>query len=287
MIRIILIQLIVFFLGIFIILTLFPLSVLARVIPVSLGQKEISQSADSGITLTVTYDNYHYQPELQTAWGFSCIIQGMDKTILFDTGGNGQVLLSNMQDLNINPETIDIIVLSHIHGDHVGGLMSFLERNTRSTVYLPQTFPQRFKGEVCQSGADIIEVGPSTEICPNVYSTGIMGSGIKEQSIILRTDQGMIVITGCAHPGIVNILKKAGQLFSDEIVLAMGGFHLGGQSSYQLRNLIADFKRLGVSYVGPCHCSGDLTRQLFEEEYQDHYLAIGVGKVIHLPDLEK
>jgi 7,8-dihydropterin-6-yl-methyl-4-(beta-D-ribofuranosyl)aminobenzene 5'-phosphate synthase len=97
------------------------------------------------ISITVVYDNNPYREGLSTSWGFSCLIRGTEKTILFDTGGNGSVLLSNMKRLRIEPEEIGIVFLSHIHGDHVGGLAQFLEANKNVTVFLPVSFPEKFK----------------------------------------------------------------------------------------------------------------------------------------------
>jgi 7,8-dihydropterin-6-yl-methyl-4-(beta-D-ribofuranosyl)aminobenzene 5'-phosphate synthase len=97
------------------------------------------------LSITVVYDNNPYKAVLTTSWGFACVIKGTEKTVLFVTGGNSAVLLNNMQQLGIDPEEIDIVVLSHIHGDHVGGLKVFLKENFNVTVYLPATFPMDSK----------------------------------------------------------------------------------------------------------------------------------------------
>jgi len=240
-----------------------------------------------GIEITVIYDNYPFKPGLKTSWGFSCVVRGTEKTILFDTGGNGSILLSNMKKLEIDPQEIDLVVLSHIHGDHVGGLGDFLGQNAEVDVYLPQTFPHNFKENARNYGAKIFEVQESTKICENTYSTGVLGMGIKEQALIVRTEQGIIVITGCAHPGIVNIVKKAKDLLREDLLLVMGGFHLMGQSQGSIEKIISQFRNLGVHFVGPCHCSGDTNRQLFQKEYAENYINIGVGKIIHLHELIK
>ena len=80
------------------------------------------------MAITVIYDNNPYKEGLETAWGFAASITGTEKTILFDTGGDGSILLNNMQKLAIDPNGIDTVVLSHIHPDHTGGLNSFLEK---------------------------------------------------------------------------------------------------------------------------------------------------------------
>jgi len=238
------------------------------------------------VNITVVYDNNPYKEGLQTSWGFSCLITGAEKTILFDTGGDGSVLLSNMEKLAIEPNSIDLVVLSHIHGDHTGGLDSFLEKNPSVTVYMPKSFPTKFKDNVQNAGAKIVEVQGSLNICENVYSTGQLGKLIREQSLIIRTDKGLVVITGCAHPGIVKIVSAVREQLKEDIVLVMGGFHLEWATKGKLEKIISAFRKLGVRYAGPCHCSGDKARALFEKHFGKNYINIGAGKTIALADLQ-
>ena len=243
-----------------------------------------SMITSKNLTITVTYDNNLYREKLENGWGFSCLIRGMEKTILFDTGGNSSILLRNMKKLDI--DSGEVVVLSHIHGDHVGGFYGFLEKNSKVVVYLPGSFPESFKDEVKECGAKVVEIRQPLKICENVYSTGELGVWIKEQALIVRTEKGLIVITGCAHPGIVKIVSKAKDLIKDDVLLVMGGFHLGGESRGKIEKIISSFKKLGVQHVGPCHCSGDLARKLFEREYGKNYIDVGVGKVITMEDLK-
>jgi 7,8-dihydropterin-6-yl-methyl-4-(beta-D-ribofuranosyl)aminobenzene 5'-phosphate synthase len=234
---------------------------------------------ESAKDVIIVYDNNPYKEGLKATWGFSCVVR-CERTILFDTGGNGTILLENMEKLNINPKEIDIVVLSHIHGDHVGGLSRFLEINHNVTVYLPKSFPERFKENI-----DVVEVQEPLRILDGVYSTGEMGSWIREQSLIIQTGSGLIVVTGCAHPGIVKIVKRAKELLKGNVLLVVGGFHLLNHGEGKIREIISDFKNLDVRYVAPCHCSGDLARKLFKERYGERYINAGVGRVITLNDL--
>jgi len=118
----------------------------------------------SSVIISVVYDNNEYDPGLKTAWGFSCLIKGTKKTILFDTGRNGRVLLSNMSKLKIDPQEVEVIVLSHIHGDHVGGLNAVLDENSKVTVYLPHSFPDSFKDEVKRYGE---RINYNYRLCPS------------------------------------------------------------------------------------------------------------------------
>ena len=267
-------------------LTIFPTHKEGRKGQIVLAEENTPTAAAKDISITVSYDNNPYKERLITAWGFSCVIRGTEKTILFDSGGDGSILLTNMEELGINPKEIDLVVLSHIHGDHVGGLPSFLENNPEVVVYLPKSFPRGFKDGVKEYGAKIVEVQGPLKICQGVYSTGELGTWIKEQSLIIHTEKGLIVITGCAHPGIVKIVDKAKDLVKNDVLLVMGGFHLGGESKGEIENIVSSFRKLGVSYVGPCHCSGDAARQLFKEQYGENFINIGVGRVVTMNDLK-
>ena len=258
--------------------------------------KSVSTPGVNNLAITVTYDNNPCKQGLETAWGFAASITDAEKTILFDTGG-GRSLLDNMQKLKIEPDRIDIVVLSHIHRDHTGGLGYFLEKNPNVTIYLPESFPKKLKDSARDCGAKIVEVNPTPpeaspaarealKICENVYSTGQLGKLIKEQSLIIRTNNGWAVITGCAHPGIAKVVNAAKELIRDDILLVMGGFHLEWATRGRIEKIISAFERWHVRYVGPCHCSGDKARSLFEKHFGKNYINVGAGKVITLADLQ-
>lgn len=236
----------------------------------------------SSIRMSVVYDNNPYDKSLKTDWGFSCFVEGLEKSVLFDTGTNGQILLSNMDKLGMHPEKVDVVVLSHAHRDHTGGLEDFLTRNSKIEVWLPQFFGSDFKDGVKEKGAKVVEVETSRKICEGAYTSGVIEGWIKEQSLVLDTDKGLILMTGCAHPRIANILARVKELFKKEIFLAMGGFHLAGFDKSEIKDIIDRFRELGVQKVGPCHCSGDEARAFFNEEYKDDFIEIGVGKEIQI-----
>jgi 7,8-dihydropterin-6-yl-methyl-4-(beta-D-ribofuranosyl)aminobenzene 5'-phosphate synthase len=116
-------------------------------------------------------------------------------------------------------------------------------------------------------GVRVFEVKGPDRICKGIDSTGVLGNGIKEQASIISTDRGLIVITGCAHPGIVHILQIVKKLNADNMLLVMGGFHLGAIGKVQLEEIITNFRKLGAEKVGPCHCTGDLGRRTFKQKY--------------------
>jgi 7,8-dihydropterin-6-yl-methyl-4-(beta-D-ribofuranosyl)aminobenzene 5'-phosphate synthase len=236
------------------------------------------------MTIKIAYDNNRFDPRLKPGWGFSCLINGFEKTILFDTGGNGATLLSNMRKLGIDPAQVNVVVLSHAHGDHTGGLAAFLEQHSRVVVYLPESFPESFKNAVRSFGAQVEEVSMAQKLIPGAYSTGEVGVGIREQALALKTKEGLVVITGCAHPGIVNMVRKAREITGeDRVYLAIGGFHLGGENAYRLESIAKQFRLLSVKKVAPCHCSGDEARRVFRQRFEGDYIESGVGGIITVP----
>jgi len=177
------------------------------------------------VDMSIVYDNNPYDDHLRTAWGFSCLVRVGDKSILFDTGGDGSLLLDNMSKLQIDPGEVDVVLISHIHSDHVGGLAAFLAQNSDVTVYLPVSFPGHLKDQVRSSGARLEEVREPRELLDGVYTTGELDGGVKEQSLVVRTDRGLVVATGCAHPGVVEIVRKAKEIADGRVHLVVGGFH--------------------------------------------------------------
>ena len=238
------------------------------------------------VMLTVVYDNDAYTPSLKTAWGFGCFIEGMERTILFDTGGDAPTLLRNMRALEIDPQQVEVVVLSHIHSDHTGGLEGFLRRNAQVTVWMPASFPRRFDDLVARQGANMVRVREAQPVCEGVYSTGEMGRSTVEQGLVLDTDRGVVVITGCAHPGVADMVARAHEGVEGELLLVVGGFHLGSASRQRIESIISRFRALGVQYVGPTHCSGETAKRLFKEKYGENYLDVGAGREICLEDLD-
>lgn len=232
------------------------------------------------VKMTVLYDNYINTEGTEAKWGFSCLIETIDKTILFDTGGDGEVLLHNIQALNVDISNIDIIVISHNHWDHTGGLFTVLESTKNVQVYLLNSFPPDFIEKVKSTNAKVILVKEPIKICENVMSTGELSGPVNEQSLIVDTEKGPVVVTGCSHPGIVNIVKRANEISGESVYLVFGGFHLMRLPDDAIDGIISDFNQLGVKKCGATHCTGDRQIKRFEEAYQEDYVKIGTGKVL-------
>jgi 7,8-dihydropterin-6-yl-methyl-4-(beta-D-ribofuranosyl)aminobenzene 5'-phosphate synthase len=198
--------------------------------------------------ITIVYDN-EANPGLESGWGFSCLVEAKGR-ILFDTGDDSEKLIYNMKQLNIVPETIDKVIISHNHWDHTGGLKEFLKANSKAQVFHPKSFSE------------------PTEISPGVYSTGALGGLIKEQSLVVNTEKGNLVITGCAHPGLESIIERSREL--GEIYGVVGGFH--GFSKLE--------KLQEIELIAPCHCTQH--KQEIRQRYPAQFREIKAGSIIEI-----
>jgi 7,8-dihydropterin-6-yl-methyl-4-(beta-D-ribofuranosyl)aminobenzene 5'-phosphate synthase len=235
------------------------------------------------LTITIVYNNVPHDTRLATAWGFGAMVEYRGQTVLFDTGGDSPTLLGNMAILEKDPASIQKVVLSHIHGDHVGGLEGLLATGVRPTVYVPPSFPDAFKDQV-SAVTSLVEVEPGQAIADGMFSTGEMPDrqerSLVEQALVVESRGGLVIITGCAHPGIVEIVTQAKDLFGGPVFLVMGGFHLRDKSRSQIRTILARLRELEVQRVAPSHCTGDVAIEMFADEYGDHFIHSGAGSFI-------
>jgi len=239
-------------------------------------------TAMESLVITVVYDNVTTREDLQPGWGFSCLIQGLDQIILFDTGADGPTLLDNMRALNLSPDAIDAVVLSHQHGDHTGGLLDLLQAHSDLTVFSVDNISGHLGEEITASGARLVTVADTMSVCENALLTGPMGTSIPETGLILKMPRGLVIITECAHPGIVEMIRRSVELGNAAPYVVMGGFHLFGTSRQAVREIIGRFRSQEVLKVSPCHCTGPEAIEMFHKNYQENYLPCGVGQVIEL-----
>ena len=211
--------------------------------------------------ITIVYDNEVKKEELRAGWGFSALIEDENlPPLLFDTGADSPTLLHNMKRLNIAPQDIGVIAISHAHGDHTGGLSEILRMNEIAELYLPSSFRRAFPGR------EVTMVKDPVQIREDLFSTGEL-EGV-EQSLALRTDKGIFVLTGCAHPAMQSILgaaAKFGKLYG-----IAGGFH--GFRSFKAFS--------DLSLICPCHCT--MYKQAIRDLFKDRALECGAGLVIEL-----
>ncbi|MBU8922332.1 MAG: MBL fold metallo-hydrolase [Bacteroidales bacterium] len=243
-------------------------------------------SAQSDPVIKVIYNNVVDDEDFERAGGFSCVVEGLEKTILFDTGGNGTILMKNMAKMGIDPGSIDLVLLSHFHWDHTEGLDEFLKKNSKVIVFAPASFPDEWKTGLRRNKIRLVDVSGPMILCEDVFTTGERGSEIVEQSLLIKTTGGTILITGCAHPGIVSIVEKAMDLTGKQVLLAMGGFHLRDHSEEELGQVLQGFSDLGVVYCGASHCTGDEQIAAIKDAYGERYVNTGVGSIIDVSKFE-
>ncbi len=188
--------------------------------------------------ISIVYDN-EAEEGLIKDWGFSCLI---GDRILFDTGASQHKLLQNMEKMKVDLDAIDTIILSHEHSDHTGGI-KIAEYTQGVKVFIPHSFSRRKKASLEQiRGVELIEVTDTVELLPGIMSTGELGS-IAEQSLMVDTVDGIVVVTGCSHPGLDVILGHASKW--GELYGVIGGFH-----GFEKFEVLADLK-----LIVPCHCT--------------------------------
>ena len=231
----------------------------------------------TALKVATVYDNYLHEPGLKEGFGFSCLVRAGDINILFDTGAEPKGLLYNMGRMGIKPEGIDIVFLSHGHDDHTGGLAGLLKVRPEAKVYLLKSFSYGFRKDVKAKSSGVVEVSGPGEIYRGVTTTGEMGTSVKEQALVINTEKGLVVITGCAHPGIVNVVKEVKTIMSRNVHMVLGGFHLKGMDDKGVKEVISSLKRMGVEKAGPCHCTGNRARELFRDHFGDGFVENGAG----------
>ncbi len=210
--------------------------------------------------IKILYDNTVFLSGLKTDWGFSCLVEVHGRKILFDTGANGSILLENMKKLEVNPQSIDEVFISHPHFDHIGGLSAFLNENNNVKIYVPISL----RG--IRNAKEIIYVDEPMELHENIFSTGELDH--IEQSMVVKTGKGLVLIVGCSHPEMKHILKAASQF--GKVHAIIGGLH--GFNEFEL------FKDFGV--ICPTHCTQHIAE--IKSLYPEKYIEGGVGKIIEI-----
>jgi 7,8-dihydropterin-6-yl-methyl-4-(beta-D-ribofuranosyl)aminobenzene 5'-phosphate synthase len=209
---------------------------------------------------TILYDNTVFQAGLKSDWGFSCLVEAHNRTILFDTGSNGSILLENMNKLDIDASSIDEVFISHAHFDHIGGLSAFLNENNKVKIYVPLSL----RG--IRDAKEIIYVDKPIMLHENIFSTGELDH--IEQSMVVKTDKGLVLVVGCSHPKMEDILKAAEQF--GKVYAIIGGLH--GFNKFEL------FKELRL--ICPTHCTQHIAE--IKSMYPEKYIEGGAGKIIEI-----
>ena len=251
------------------------------------AQARPSTTEADSLRITVLIDNTTAEPRLGATWGFAALIERGGHTLLLDAGGDPRVLLGNVDALGTDLGRVEAIAISHAHGDHVEGVDGLVERGVRVPLYVLPSFADPFRDRF--GGALTVEAtSAGQELIPGVFTTGEMvdpAARIPEQSLVIPTDSGLVIVTGCAHQGIVSIVRRAREMFDQPVYLVLGGFHLLDKSDAQVADIVAEFRQLGVRKVGATHCTGEKAISAFAAAYGADFVPVGAGRVIRLAGL--
>jgi 7,8-dihydropterin-6-yl-methyl-4-(beta-D-ribofuranosyl)aminobenzene 5'-phosphate synthase len=267
--------------------------------------------------ITIVYDAFGSDAAMKKDWGFSALVEISGKRILFDTGNDADIFAANIKAKNIDLTSIDFVVLSHRHSDHMAGLNHVLSVNPTVKIYapregfgiygssLPSSFyrkdeslppemryydgkpPEVMKFGTAWQGANIEPIDKTTEIAPGITLIALVSDApgtkeLKELSLAVNTADGLVLVVGCAHSGIENILEAA-KAINPRIRLITGGFHLVAASDEVIAKAVAAFKdTFKVENIAPGHCTGEPTFAALKRAYGDRYLYAGVGTTLPL-----
>jgi len=217
-------------------------------------------------------------------WGVSFLI-GED--LLFDTFGDPGMLLRNMRKFNIDSEKIKHIVLSHDDWDHISGLWYLIQNRKDITVYICPGFKQEIKDRISSFKVKLVEAGKAELFKDRIYSSGelcaeLEGRKIYEQSVVIKTADGLAVICGCAHPGAVSIIQYVKKSFQANVHSLIGGLHLKDNTDEVNRSIIEELRELGVRKVMPLHCTGKRATEMMGKVFASGLLRSKAGESIEL-----
>ncbi|UCC79297.1 MAG: MBL fold metallo-hydrolase [Candidatus Zixiibacteriota bacterium] len=257
-----------------------------------------NRQRNDNIIITILYNNISANDSIIADHGFSCLIESGDHRCLFDAGRISNIFITNVNKMRVDCSGIDYIFISHVHDDHMGGLFDILDKCNKPALCMPVSYPRQ-EGESFGDQADreyetmldqlrpfvseLIQHEALANFGNNFYTTGIIEKHSYEQSLIVPTSKGLVIITGCAHPGILEIVRYAKELMKQDIYFVMGGFHLISTDSTRIKTIAQELRKL-TKYIGPCHCTGDKAREIFKDIFGEDYIDIKAGLKFKLGD---
>lgn len=282
----------------------------------------VASAAPGNARITVLYDAFGKTSTMQKDWGYAALVEYGGKRILFDTGNNPEILAQNAKTKGVDLTKLDFVVMSHRHGDHMGGLTYLLKVNPRVRIYAPKEgfgvygadLPSSFYRKdtslppeqryydggppgVMRFGsawpeANFQLVDKNEDITSDIHLIALASNKqgtleLRELSLAINTPDGMVIVVGCSHPGIDRIVEAAGTI-NPRIHLIAGGFHLVVASDSDIEEIVTALReRFKVEYIAPGHCTGEPAFRALKKAYGDRYLYAGLGTTVALTASQK
>jgi 7,8-dihydropterin-6-yl-methyl-4-(beta-D-ribofuranosyl)aminobenzene 5'-phosphate synthase len=274
-------------------------------------------AAETPNRVTILYDSFGKSPALTMDWGFAALVEYGGKRILFDTGNNAKIFEHNVNALGVDLRNIDFVVISHRHADHTSGLTYLLTVNPKVKIYVPDetwglfargvkndfyrkdpslTDEMRYYGghppEFLEGGtpwpnANFVPVSQKTEVAPGIFILPLVSTTpgtleLKELSLAIKSPQGLILIVGCSHPGVENILQEAAAI-DPHVHVLFGGLHQVQKPDPEVERIATVLHdQYKLDLVAPGHCTGEPEFAALKKAFGDHYVYAGVGTVVAL-----
>jgi 7,8-dihydropterin-6-yl-methyl-4-(beta-D-ribofuranosyl)aminobenzene 5'-phosphate synthase len=265
--------------------------------------------------ITILYDAFGKPSAMEKDWGFAALVEYGGKRILFDTGDNPDILANNARAKGVDLSKLDFAVLSHRHGDHMGGMEYLLKVNPTVRIYAPKenfgvygfslpssfyrkdeslppeqryydgTPPSVMKFGSAWPRANFELIEKTTEIAPGIHLIALVSDKpttleLRELSLAIDTPDGIVLVVGCSHPGIDKIVEAAASI-NQRIHLVVGGFHLVVAKDEEIEKIVSSLHdKWGVEYVAPGHCTGEPTFVALRRAFGERYLYAGLGTSI-------
>jgi len=283
----------------------------------SLAAPARAAEPESKSQITILYDAFGTDPSMTKDWGFSAFVEVAGKRILFDTGNDADVFAANVKAKGVDLKTLDFVVLSHRHWDHLAGLNYVLSVNPTVKIYAPKegfgiygsslpssfyrkdenlppemryyggTPPQIMKFGAAWQRANFELIDKTTEIAPGITLISLVSDApgtkeLKELSLAVNTADGIVLVVGCSHPGIERIVEAAAAI-NPKIHMIAGGFHLVVAPDDVIAKAVATLKdTFKVESIAPGHCTGEPTFAALKKAFGDRYLYAGLGTTVPL-----
>jgi 7,8-dihydropterin-6-yl-methyl-4-(beta-D-ribofuranosyl)aminobenzene 5'-phosphate synthase len=275
----------------------------------------VAQAAEPKSQITILYDAFGTDQSMVKDWGFSALVEVAGKKILFDTGDNADIFAANVKAKGVDLASLDFVVLSHRHSDHMAGLNHVLSVNPSVKIYapkegfgifgssLPSSFyrkdeslpvemryyggqpPEVMKFGAAWANARFELIDQTTEIAPGITLLALVSDlpgtrELKELSLAINTPEGLVLVVGCSHPGIERIVQAAAAI-NPKIQLVVGGFHLVTASDDMIQKVvIALYETFKAEFIAPGHCTGEPTFAALKKAFGSRYIYAGLGTTL-------